>query len=178
MPRETKSAKRDGKRDEPYAKNVDIPSEAEASEDDAETSPINVTSQESLKDFSDEHKQAVGKCWGIWFNLCEHGPIRQTTKEEIRKMRVAGNAKSAIRAQEANSRNFRIGKAVRELLKMAKEEGSVTALETCQKLLKDTTKEVKEMCAEWKEAFIPIEAARKKSNFSKDNLDVKSLFRG
>ena len=129
-----------------------------------------------ITDFSDEHMKEVSSCWGIYFNLCEHGPMRRTEKVALQALRDAGKTKQFLLAAKANERNARIGKAVRELLKMAKEQGSVSALDKCKKLLHDTEEGVKRICAETKESFIPRSAARTGSKFSKENLDVKSLF--
>lgn len=132
--------------------------------------------EDGVTDFSEEHMKEVSACWALFFNLCEHGPMRRTDKAKLQALRDAGQTKAFINAAKANERNNRIGNAVRELLKMAKEQGSVTALAKSKALLKEAEENVKRLCAESKESYIPRKAARTGSSFNKDNLDVKSLF--
>ena len=130
-----------------------------------------------ITDFSEEHMKAVSQCWATFFNLTEHGPMRRTEKAKLQALRDAGQTKAFLNAAKANERNNRIGNAVRELLKMAKDQGSVSALEKAQAILKEAEEQVKRLCAETKESFIPRNAKRTGSSFNKDNLDVKSLFK-
>lgn len=131
---------------------------------------------DGVTDFSEDHMKEVSACWALFFTLCEHGPMRRTDKVKLQALRDAGQTKAFINASKANERNNRIGNAVRELLKMAKEQGSVSALSKAKAVLKEAEEQVKRICAETKESYIPRKAARTGSSFNKDNLDVKSLF--
>lgn len=177
MPRDTNKHSTAAARDEPYAKKSrDLDQDDVSDKDVRGGADASAEVDDGITDFSDEHLKEVSKCWRQFFNLQEHGPMRRTEKAALMELRMNGKTKQYLAAEKANERNYRIGKAVRELLKLAKEGGSVSALEKAQKLLSEAEECVRKLCMETKESFIPVSARKTGSDFSKDNLNVRSLF--
>ena len=178
MPRDSnKSSSASHARDEPYAKKSRELDHEDGSDKDVRSGAEGgVEVDDGITDFSDEHLKEVSGCWRQFFNLQEHGPMRRTEKGELMALRMNGKSKQYLAAEKANQRNYRNGKAVRELLKLAKEGGSVSALDKAKKLLNETEECVRKLCMETKESFIPVSARKTGSNFNSDNLNVRSLF--